>query len=387
MRKLFTVLVAGIAAVAGCSGGGDGYGGSTTAPAVFTTLAVGATSINLRVGDTQALTATALDQNDQPLSGLTLTYLSSDQSKATVTNGGVVTGVAAGTAMISVTGTVGSVSKTKDVAVTVTEPPVFTTLAVTPPSVDLVTGGTQTLTATALDQTNNPMSGLSVSYASSDQTKATVTSGGVVTAVSAGTAVVTVTGTVGSITRTRDVTVTVAQSAVFTTLAIAPSSVALLVNGTQALTATALDQNGSPMAGLSVTFVSSDATKASVTTSGLVTGVAAGTATVTATGTVGTMTKTTDVSVTVTQPGPATAAVTATAGNQFQPSQVTIARGGTVTWTFAALHNVTFQSGNGVPANIPNTSSGSVSRTFSTAGTFNYTCTIHPGMNGSVVVQ
>ena len=387
MRKLFTVLVAGITAVAGCSGGGDGYGGSTTAPAVFTTLAVGATSVDLLVGDTQTLTAAALDQNNQPLSGLTLTYVSSDQSKATVTNGGVVTGVAAGTAMISVTGTVGLVSKTKDVAVTVTEPAVFTTLAVAPPSVDLVAGGTQTLTATALDQNNNPVSGLSVSYASSDQTKATVTSGGVVTAVSAGTAVVTVTGTVGSVTRTKDVTVTVAQSAVFTTLAIAPSPVALLVNGTQALTATALDQNGSPVSGLSVTFVSSDATKASVTTSGLVTGVAAGTATVTATGTVGTVTKTTDVSVTVTQPGPATAAVTASAGNQFQPSQVTIARGGTVTWTFAALHNVTFQSGNGVPANIPNTSSGSVSRTFTTAGTFNYTCTIHPGMNGSVVVQ
>jgi len=30
---------------------------------------------------------------------------------------------------------------------------------------------------------------------------------------------------------------------------------------------------------------------------------------------------------------------------------------------------------------------GSYSRTFSVAGTFNYHCTIHAGMNGKVVVQ
>jgi plastocyanin len=66
---------------------------------------------------------------------------------------------------------------------------------------------------------------------------------------------------------------------------------------------------------------------------------------------------------------------------------VDIAAGGTVTWTFETRHNVTFSSVSGRPADIPNTSSGSVSRTFAQAGTFDYHCTIHTGMSGTVVVH
>src|SRR4030095_4318089 len=180
--------------------------------------------------------------------------------------------------------------------------------------------------------------------------------------------------------------VMVAQEWVFATLAVAPPSVGLFVGDTQTLTATALDQSGQPLSGLTLTYVSSDQTKASVTSAGVVTGVAAGTAVITATGTIGSVTRTKDVTWTVTQPAASTAAVTATTGTQFQPTPVTIARGGTVTWTFETLHNVTFFTA-GSPANLPNTPGGSVSRTFTNAETFNYTCTIHPGMNGSVVVQ
>jgi plastocyanin len=75
--------------------------------------------------------------------------------------------------------------------------------------------------------------------------------------------------------------------------------------------------------------------------------------------------------------------------NAFNPSAVTITRSGTVTWTnnSGLVHNVTFGVATGAPANVPDLASGSASRTFTTAGTFAYQCTNHPGMTGSVVVQ
>ncbi len=86
---------------------------------------------------------------------------------------------------------------------------------------------------------------------------------------------------------------------------------------------------------------------------------------------------------------PATAAVSV-GNNFFNPSSVTIAVGGTVTWTWSAgavTHNVTFQTA-GAPSNVSNTSSGSFPRTFNSAGTYQYVCTIHgASMSGSVTVQ
>jgi len=75
-------------------------------------------------------------------------------------------------------------------------------------------------------------------------------------------------------------------------------------------------------------------------------------------------------------------------GNVFVPLLVRLARGGTVTWVFgAAPHNVIFAPTPGAPADINIVSDVEVARTFSTAGTFRYDCTIHPGMSGVVEVK
>lgn len=70
--------------------------------------------------------------------------------------------------------------------------------------------------------------------------------------------------------------------------------------------------------------------------------------------------------------------------NTFTPANIAVNVGATVTWTFvgATQHNVTFGDGN----NSGDKLSGTFSRTFSTAGTFNYSCTLHSGMSGSVKV-
>lgn len=172
---------------------------------------------------------------------------------------------------------------------------------------------------------------------------------------------------------------------VFTTLVVQPASATVIVGQTTPLTAIARDQNNSNMSGLTVTWQSNNTSIATVNASGVVTGVAAGTATITANGTVGSVTKSGNATVTVSATAPQSAIVVATAATTFDPASVTIARNGTVTWQFNLEHNVTW-SGSGTPANIPNTSTGTVSRTFPNAGTFNYGCTLHPGMNGSVTV-
>jgi plastocyanin len=92
-----------------------------------------------------------------------------------------------------------------------------------------------------------------------------------------------------------------------------------------------------------------------------------------------------------TQTGGSTGAVQTNAisvnNDFFAPITAQVAVGSTVTWTWASgasAHNVTFNDG---PASGDKTSGDTYSRTFSTAGTFNYRCTLHGGMTGSVIVQ
>ncbi len=69
---------------------------------------------------------------------------------------------------------------------------------------------------------------------------------------------------------------------------------------------------------------------------------------------------------------------------KFQPDSVTIKKGGTVTWTNmdSVTHDVRFKD-----AESPNLKKGETySRTFEEAGTFEYTCDIHPYMKGKVAV-
>lgn len=175
---------------------------------------------------------------------------------------------------------------------------------------------------------------------------------------------------------------TVASVSVTGTANIAPGA-------TSQLTASAKNAAGTTLTGHTATWASSANSVATVNSSGLVTGVANGTATITATisGIPGTRL------VTVQAINPVAAAtVEVGTASAFNPSQVDLSTGGTVTWNFntssALPHNVTFQtSSSGTPQNIPNQTVATVSRTFSTAGTFAYTCTNHPGMNGTVIVH
>jgi plastocyanin len=73
-------------------------------------------------------------------------------------------------------------------------------------------------------------------------------------------------------------------------------------------------------------------------------------------------------------------------GRAYQPSQLTVGIGQTVTWQDESLSQHTVTSVDGLFDSGAMSVGSSFAMTFTKAGTFNYTCTIHPEMKGSVLV-
>ena len=234
-------------------------------------------------GSTDTLVATVAPAN---ASIDTVNWSSDNEAVATVADG-VVTGVAAGTATITATTVDGSFTATCAVTVEAT------TVAVTGVELDQTTltldvDATATLVATVSPaEATDP----SVSWASDNEAVATVADG-VVTAVAAGTATITVTTTDGGFTATCAVTVNTATVAV-TGGTLDQSTLALEPGETATLVATVAPGNATDK---SVSW-SSDNTAVATVADGVVTAVADGTATITVTTTDGGKTATCAVTV------------------------------------------------------------------------------------------
>jgi len=152
-------------------------------------------------------------------------------------------------------------------------------VTVTPTSAGVLQGQTVQLTATPKDANGNPLTGRTIGWSSSANTIATVNSSGLVTGVGPG-GPVTITATSEGQSGTATVTVTVAPVASVT---VTPSSATVAIGQTVQLTATPKDANGNPLTGRAISWSSSDNNVATVNSSGLVTGVVAGSVTITAT--------------------------------------------------------------------------------------------------------
>jgi len=137
---------------------------------------------------------------------------------------------------------------------------------------------TAALTADVRDQSGNPLTGRAISWSSSNTGIATVSSSGGVTAIAVGAATITATseGKSGS----ANVTVSPAPVA---TVVVSPGSLSLNIGQSGNLIAELRDQAGIVLSGRDVSWSSRNAGIASISASGSVTGVAAGTATLTAT--------------------------------------------------------------------------------------------------------
>ena len=167
-----------------------------------------------------------------------------------------------------------------------------------------------------------------------------------------------------------------------------PATINLDAGATGTVTVQALDENGAVISGASgFSFTAVNTSVAEVSSSGNILAIDEGTTAINVSLTRDGVTKTASVTINVDGHLPNAASITAGQNLVFQPNRVAIATGGTVTFSSGAIaHNVTFDAQAGAPANIPSGSNWIFDRTFSTAGNFSFTCTIH-GMQGVVVVR
>ena len=270
---LVTAVVLGSATVTATSEGKSSSATITVASVPVASVTVSPTSASIAVGATQQLSAVTKDSAGSSLAGRVVTWASSNAAVATVNSAGLVTGVAAGSATI----TAASEGKSGTAVITVTIVPVAS-VTVSPASASLFVGGTRQLSAVTKDAAGNTLTGRVVTWASSNPAVATVNSSGLVTAAGAGSATITATSEGKS--GTAAITVTVVPVAAVT---VSPASATIAVGGTRQLSAVTKDSAGGTLTGRVVTWSNSNTAVATVNSSGLVTGVAAGSATITAT--------------------------------------------------------------------------------------------------------
>ena len=157
------------------------------------------------------------------------------------------------------------------------EPARPASISVTPATASLTSlGDTVRLVAEVRDQRGRPVEGTAVAWASGDRAVASVDGSGLVTAAGNGTASVTAT----SATVSARASLTVMQEA--SRVTVTPAADTLVAGGTLRLSSDAFDANGHAVAGAVFAWSTSDVSVATVDSTGLVHGVAAGTAAIVA---------------------------------------------------------------------------------------------------------
>ena len=219
-------------------------------------------------GNTIQITATVLPAN---ATDKTVTWSSSNSSVASVSNG-LVTAKKAGSSVITAT----SGDKRATCTITVTDATVSVTgVELSKTTLSLVEGGKTTLTATVKpDNATDKV----VSWSSSDESVATVSADGEVTAVKEGTATITVTTRDGNKTATCAVTVT-NNTIPVSSVTLSQKTLTLTEDETATLKATVLPSDASDK---NVTWSTSNQYVATVDNNGVVTAHLAGNATITA---------------------------------------------------------------------------------------------------------
>src|SRR3989454_9034300 len=257
----------------GRPGGSSDTAVVTVTPVPVASVTVSPASASAQVGQAVQFSATTKDSAAGVLTGRAVSWSSSNPSVASVSGSGLVTAMAAGSAMITAT----SEGQSGTSSITVTNVPVAS-VALTPATATIQVGQTQQLAATLKDASGNTLSGRAVSWSSATPSVASVSGSGLVTGITVGSATLAATSEGQSGTAAIAVTTIPVAS-----VAVTPASAGIQVGQTVQLTATPKDGSGSPLSGRAVTWASSNPSVATVSGSGLVTALAAGSAVITAT--------------------------------------------------------------------------------------------------------
>ena len=408
--KRFSLVLLGSVALGACGGGGDGVIGPTPNTIVVS-------SGNNQVGPAgaalpESLAVLVRDAAGDPLPGVNVNFSVtagggsvSPGSRQTDASGIAKTrftlGPNAGTQTVN--GTAGSLTPAPFSAVSQINGAVNIANNTTGPLTDTVgTIRAESLAVLVTNQSATPIQGVTVTWAST---------GGTVSATSVPTSATglskvqfTYGNGAGNQTATAIVTGLVGSPVTITLPATAGTAVSIAKtagdNGTAApssqvnYTVQSRDSHGNPKGGVTIDWAvgtgGGSITPAQNTTAAngnasaqrtLGSGTGAQTATATATGLTGSPATFTTTAALVT--------IVEVRNNSFFPTSLTVPAGTVVTYAWQAgsnVHNVTFANTPGAPGDISDRTTGDINRTFGTAGTFNYSCTNHGGMNGTVTV-
>lgn len=264
--------------------------GITSAPATITVTVPPVSGVTvspsstqeLMVGEMVTFTATARTAGGAVRDDVSISWSSSDTSVVIITSAGVATAVGAGSAMVRATA--GGVTSSP-VTINVTEPPppepVVATVTVSPAEAMIEVGATQQFTAVATTADGMVIDDVEFTWMTDDTEVAMVDDTGLVTAVAAGTAMITATG--NDVT-SMPATVTVEELApeVSSVEIVDAMPLMLVVGETHQLMAVARTSDGTMVGGAAFVWSSEDSEVATVDSTGLVTAVGTGMADVTA---------------------------------------------------------------------------------------------------------
>ena len=275
-RMTAGIAVLCAAMMAACGGGGSDTAGPTT-PTTPTTPQVGSVSLTvpattLQVGATVSASAEVRSTTGATLSGRAVNWSSSNSAFATVTDAGVITGMAPGTVSITAT----SEGRTGTVVLNVIQASV-NTVTLTLPAAQVIVARTLQATVVLRDERNVALTGRTLTYVSSNPAVATVDGAGLITGVAAGTTNITASSEGKSATAELRVVPAPVNSV---TVTLAQNSVAQ--GTTTTATAVLRDDQGATLIGRDVVWISSNPQVATVN-NGNVAAVGAGTSTITAT--------------------------------------------------------------------------------------------------------
>src|SRR5438128_1039458 len=203
-------VTAGSATITAISEGQSGQASLSVSNVPVATVTVSPASASVTVGQTAQLTATAKDAAGNVLSGRAITWTSSNSGVATVTGTGLgsrrtctVLGLSSSTAygfqLVAYRGTLGAdavfgaLSNTVSGTTAAGAPKPVASVTVSPATASVMVGGTQQFTATLRDASGTVLSGRTVTWTSSALNVATVSAGGLVSALLAGTTTITAT--------------------------------------------------------------------------------------------------------------------------------------------------------------------------------------------------
>ncbi len=196
----------------------------------LTSIAVTPANPSITKGATEQFTATGT-YSDASTANITsqVTWASGTTTAATITSGGLASGVGVGSSTI--TATLGSVSGNTKLTVTA---PTLTSIAVTPANPSITKGATEQFTATGTYSDASTANITSqVTWASGTTTAATITSGGLASGVGVGSS--TITATLGSVSGNTKLTVT---APTLTSIAVTPANPSITKGATEQFTAT-----------------------------------------------------------------------------------------------------------------------------------------------------